>query len=491
MADMIHNGSVPATLPILNVFAMPDTQTAVRGIQMVTIYPVAPATMSSVTQFNIPGAGKDYIDTERITLHMKVKYVEVSGNDRAKRSLKESGGSSRKRRAGTPDVSGGEEEGEDAKQDQTLPVADPPVRNVEDRERPTQLMYPINFVHHTAWRQIDVEANNINLIKANNLYPYESMFKVMLRYGYKAKRTHLQSMGYYDEEQGLLDDIALTGRGSVIKRVKLYSDGKTVDLEGPLMVDALQLNGRPLLNGVNLVIKLYPSDKAFYTMTNMEDTAYTMELVDIYLKVCKVQVSDSIILAHSVALEKSSAVYPFTGSDTKSFTYGQGLSNISINNVFNQTVPSRIVFGFVSADAFNGNVTKNPFNFKHYDVADIGVTVDGLSVGKPLQLSGWDQDNDEGRQYVDAYNNLFQVSGTMGQNGGNNITIDQFAQGFTLFAFNLEPEMKQGNYLNLTRSGNVRLEIRFKKPLPEPMVAVIYGEQFRICKIDSARNVSI
>ena len=117
--------------------------------------------------------------------------------------------------------------------------------------------------------------------------------------------------------------------------------------------------------------------------------------------------------------------------------------------------------------------------------------MDGLSVGKPLQLSGWDQDNDEGRQYVDAYNNLFQVSGTMGQNGGNNITIDQFAQGFTLFAFNLEPEMKQGNYLNLTRSGNVRLEIRFKKPLPEPMVAVIYGEQFRICKIDSARNVSI
>lgn len=72
MGDMIHAGSVAATLPMLNVFSMPDTQAAIRGVQMVTVYPVALATMSSVTQFNIPGAGKDYIDTECIVHYMTV-----------------------------------------------------------------------------------------------------------------------------------------------------------------------------------------------------------------------------------------------------------------------------------------------------------------------------------------------------------------------------------------------------------------------------------
>ena len=60
MADMIYSGSVASTLPMMNLFTMPDTQTAVRGTHYVNVYPVAPPNMSSVTQFNVPGVGKDY-----------------------------------------------------------------------------------------------------------------------------------------------------------------------------------------------------------------------------------------------------------------------------------------------------------------------------------------------------------------------------------------------------------------------------------------------
>lgn len=498
MADMIYSGSVPATLPVMNLFSMPDTQTAVRGTHMVNVYPVAPPTMSSVTEFHVSGVGKDYTDTGRILLHMTVRYVRSRRNKNARRRRAAAAQESdnKRQRRGTDDSDKEEDHpaGSVSPGGQNNPPATTPPPVIEDRESPTDLIFPINALHHTAWRQIDVVANGINLIKANNLHPYETMMKLHLRYGIDAKRTHLQGLGYYNEEGGMLDDISLAGRGSVIKRVQLYSDGKTVDLEGPLLVDALQLNGRPLINGVNLVIKLYPCDKAFYTMTNMDPDEYDLELVDIYLKVCKVQVADSIILGHSVALEKTNAIYPFTRCDTKSFTYGEGLSNICVDDMFNQRVPSRLVFGMVSADAFNGNVTKNPFNFKHNDIADIALTVDGLNVpGKPLKLGGWPGENgdpgDEGRSYVDAYLNLFHVAGTMGQNGGNNITIEQFAGGFTLFAFNLDPEMKSGNHINLTRRGNVRLEIRLKQALTETTVLFAYGEHFEVFEITGARSV--
>jgi hypothetical protein len=509
---MIHAGSAPATLPQYNIFKLPDTQTAAQGRTYVTVYPTAPATMNSVIQFNVSGAGKDYTDTDNSVMHMTLKYTKIaipanrrrrdiaSGTKRngAKRNKRTASSEGVNKPAGSDSGDGSDQE-TDSKPDGNKPPTPSEANNQHENDlyetqggSPPDLIYPINLIHHTAFRQIDVEANNINLIKANNLNPYESLFKVLLRYGTDAKETHLKGMGYYTEEPDMLDDLQLDGRLSVLKRWFLYSDSKTVDLEGPLLLDAFQLQGRPLLNGVNLTLKFYPSDKAFFTMCNMDEYEYKVELVDIYLKICKIKVSDAIILAHNAALENTVAVYPFTRCDTKAFTYSQGLSNICVDDIFHYKVPSRIVFGMVSADAFNGNSRKNPFNFKHYNISDIALTVDGINVtGKPLKLDGWPSPAgvNEGRQYVDAYLNLFQVAGTIGKNGGSDITIDHFAKGYSLFAFNLDPELKVGNYMNLVRPGNVRLELRFKKPLPETMVLILYSERFDVFKVDLPRNV--
>ena len=484
MSSMIHKGSAPSTLPELNLFSLPDTQTAVIERKFVVVYPVAPPSINSIPQFNVSGAGKDYIDTEKSLLRVKLRFNKVA--KRRKRSANATVGR-RVKRATTQELQEGQQPPPVVEDEQELN------KEIVDDGVPNDLIYPINCIHQTLWRQIDVEANNVNLVKANNLNPYEVIMKVLLRYGVDAKMTHLEGMGFYPEEADMLDTIGLDGRLSVIKRWELYSGGKTVDLEGPLLIDALQLGGKPLLNGINLTFKFYPSDKAFFTMCAMDEDEYTVEIVDIYLKICKVKVSDSIILGHSVALEESNAMYPFTRCDTKSFTYSKGLSNISVDDLFHHRVPSRIVFGMVSAEAFNGNVRKNPFNFKHYYIADIALTIDGINVpGKPLQLDGWPGDNSaQGRQYIDAYLNLSEVSGTMGQNAGNAITIEQFAKGYTLFGFNLDPELKQGSYMNLVKRGNVRLEIRFKYALAETMVLIIMGEHLDVIEFDKARNTIV
>jgi hypothetical protein len=43
-------------------------------------------------------------------------------------------------------------------------------------------------------------------------------------------------------------------------------------------------------------------------------------------------------------------------------------------NMFQGGLPNRIVIGMVDADAFNGTYTKNPFNFKNYDITTMGLT---------------------------------------------------------------------------------------------------------------------
>jgi hypothetical protein len=54
-------------------------------------------------------------------------------------------------------------------------------------------------------------------------------------------------------------------------------------------------------------------------------------------------------------------------------------------NIFQGTLPIRIVIGMVDADAFNGTYANNPFNFKNYNITTMGLTVNGESLpGKPL-----------------------------------------------------------------------------------------------------------
>jgi hypothetical protein len=49
-------------------------------------------------------------------------------------------------------------------------------------------------------------------------------------------------------------------------------------------------------------------------------------------------------------------------------------------------LPKRLVIGCVDSDALNGTITKNPFDFKHYNITFVALNVDGRQIpAKPLQ----------------------------------------------------------------------------------------------------------
>ena len=57
-------------------------------------------------------------------------------------------------------------------------------------------------------------------------------------------------------------------------------------------------------------------------------------------------------------------------------------------------------------DSYNGNYKKNPFNFQHYNLTQIGISVNGEEVlFKPLKL------NFDDKLIVTAYNTLFSGPG--------------------------------------------------------------------------------
>lgn len=112
-------------------------------------------------------------------------------------------------------------------------------------------------------------------------------------------------------------------------------------------------------------------------------------------------------------------------------------------------------------DAFTGSYDKNPFTFKHYDLEVLAIYVDRQQIpAKPLQPNFTDG------SVVREFYQLVTATGRHLKNHALSINRSEFPRGYSLIAFNLTPDKDCGQYVSLIKSGNIRLEARFRQPLP-------------------------
>ena len=157
------------------------------------------------------------------------------------------------------------------------------------------------------------------------------------------------------------------------------------------------------------------------------------------------------------------------------------------DNLYNGPVPKTFVFGMVDSAAFNGDYEKNPFNFKTLTASFIGITVNGEEVPfKPLQLSY----TDATIRYIEAYLSMFSGTGKLFYDTGNNISRDDFKDGYALYAADLTPDMcGSSDHFNVVQRGNLALNLKFTNAPTAAVSLVCYAEFENTIYIDSERNV--
>ena len=89
----------------------------------------------------------------------------------------------------------------------------------------------------------------------------------------------------------------------------------------------------------------------------------------------KVKLSAAVQLAHTRALEQANVKYPIRRVECKSFTITRRMRGATEENLFSGQLSKRIVLGFVSNNGYNGSYNTNPFNFEHFGVEQISLTV--------------------------------------------------------------------------------------------------------------------
>ena len=406
---------------------------------------------------------------------------------------------------------------------------------------------PVNNFLHSLFRQVDVYFNGKQVTPAMGTYAYRSYLETLLNYDVSAKQSQLSSAMYYKDTAGKMDEagslpgstnitfvksdydpgynaaknqgntdvpqsskiwnpgdndketvsipVPGTGNQGFAKRHTFIENSKKFTLSGPIFTDVF-MSDRLLINMLDLKVVLNRSYNEFCLMDkNSTSKNPRVELTDVVLKIRKVKVDQAIRDSTEILLKQTPAIYPVRRVVCKALSIAPGLPNVRLDNIFSGLVPTSFVFGLVDSNAYTGEYGKNPFNFKHYDISTITLSVNGEEIPfKQLRLKFPNPSDTESKKktvdFIQAYNTLFSGTGKMFSNMGLDITRDDYPQGFTLFAFDLTPDMcNTADYFNTVQRGTLSVDLTFEKDTPEAISMVCYSDFENIIRIDSERNV--
>ena len=393
---------------------------------------------------------------------------------------------------------------------------------------------PVNNFLHSLFKQVDVYLNGKQVTPAMGTYPYHAYLETLLNYDVSAKKSQLSSALYFKDTPGQMDQtgslpstkdikvitynadgtekaaakltnvmVSGTGNQGFAERSEFISGGRKFTLSGPIFSDIFMCD-RLLLNKMELKVVLNRSPNVFCLMDLQQPNKHAkVKFEDVVLKIRKVKVDDIVSAANEVALKKTPALYPIRRVECKALSIPAGLPHVRKDNIFSGTIPKSFVFGLVDAKAYSGMygaVTSgrdtiiangNPYNFKHYKVTTITLTVNGEEIPfKQLNLNYVGGNDGKTKDFVQAYNTLFSGTGKMYANTGLDITREDYPDGYTLYAFDLTPDMcNSSGYFNAVQRGSLSVDITFESAPLSPVAMVCYGDFENVISIDSQRNV--
>ena len=417
--DYILPGTVEETSEEISLFEGPVTEIGLGSCEYQEYRPVSQITHGSPITFSLNST--EYIDLNKTRLNLKVRIVKENG--------------------------------------EAIAIADK--------------VGFVNLVFHSLFRTVDVNLQHTaTTTDVGTNYPYKAMMDTLL----DEVTGSLEAQMFYKDTYAFMDSTQVnTGQnGGLTDRWSRTMHGSSVELEGPIHADILKQD-RLLLNGVRLDVVLHTQSDAFCLMVD-GDAKYKVHLMDATLKVCCNKISSGTLAAHAKMLETKNALYPYTHSTVKVYNIPKGSYTWTMDDLFQDKIPSKVVIGMVPEQAYSGSTSRNPFNFQNWDVNYISFLVNGHSrPGQPFQP---DYDNN---MYMTPYVAMAKKY----RDDGTRVKHFEFASGYCLYVFQVEDNT------SIIKKGNTRVVLKMSKPLPESVSIIVYGHFPGMMEIDKTRMATL
>ena len=342
---------------------------------------------------------------------------------------------------------------------------------------------PINDIFNGLWKNVELFLNDRLVSQSNNCHGYITMLKTLLFSTEESVTSQKTNQLFFKDTPGRLNWTnpilpntmsaipgwtRKDGDGSVIpadannignnrlhKRYLYTKESAVTELVGPIGLDIFE-QVRYIPNGMKMKLRFEKQRHPFVLMSALDN--FKIELMSVNLYIRKITPSLGVLLGHAKALMKDNAKFPVTRTTCSVISVSAGHSTHNEDNLYLFQLPKTIVIGMVEDDAFTDLCTKNPYNFKSFDLRSIILSANGVAVpGTPLKI-------EDGNTAI-CYQTLFYGLHKLEQESGSIIKREDWSRGYALLAFDLTPDFNHGDHYSLVDHGKVKLELEFSKSL--------------------------
>ena len=438
MNQLRYTKSQPLPVKGFHLYNIPPTNYGIEQICWKDVPTLSGLEEGKAIEFKIPREDS-YIDLQHTRLYIKAKIIKENGSDLP------------------------------------APFTDPSGTHDRANWNKQHDVGPVNLWLHSLFDTAELSIENQPLERCYH-YPYKSYMETMLfPYNNVKGETEL----FYKDSWPGMDSTEIFGTNEgLTRRTGRAVSSTEYDMIGPLHFDICRQD-RYLVKDMSVNIKLTPSENTFNLMSNAGKCRVVITTA--VLKVCRVYPTHDMEELQEKALADYDAQYMMEDTHVEYFTIPKGTTDVDENNLFQGRVPLKLAFGCVEEDAFLGAYNKNPYNFLHSNVSEVGVFLNNSYVPYNLFKPKFE---DGHINSAEAYCSMFS------DDQGKQITHDEFDHGFTLFNFTLREIPYTDGTIEASKRGNCSIHMRFAKPTTKTLKLVVMTKFQRVLEINKDRNIT-
>ena len=426
----IHPSSANTDLPMFNHWDVPPTQRDIEKIVTTEHRPISTLSSSSNIEFRFRTAINEHVLMHKTNLYLKMS-VKL-----------------------TPKAA--------------------PVANANWAS-----LIPANYLLHSMFKNIEVIIGGKETSSKPATYSYRAFLDAKFGFTDQAKNTHLSSALWTNTAKERTD--LFTPDSDKTDQ----SVSNEVELMGRLHLD-FAFQPKTLVGGSDVRIILTPHDPSFYLQFtgthNILSAAVTFHDSSLYVK--SALLYGDFVDYHNQGLLKSPAKYILPVAEVRHDTITKGSIDASFDNICNGLLPNLVIVQLIESDAYNGSYSKDPFVFKPNNLIYCCSYVNGHQV--PLNAYQMDFDKD---QYIRTYLSLPQAINQDGMDSIFNISRKTYKDNCHIaFNYSQDGSTGAGTSVNALRHGNLRIVLRFSKPVPAALTAIFYCTFDKCLEIDETRT---
>ena len=323
----------------MDLFKKIQFQGSIENSQIIQFRPISSINDATTIEFDIPIASDEYLDLQNIFICIKGKVV---------------------------------------KQDNTNYLA------AEDDRYGL-----INYAVNTIFDQLAIYLNGTLVSQSSKTHHYMSMIQALTEYNVMDAIKSLAPGGFarsYEDDN--FDHSAIHPvLFNIVRRSKNFT------LFGKLHGDIFKID-RLMMNGITLHLALSRAPNTFVLRGSEAIAAVPavgdvpavaaqpaaepkLDLRDCCIFARKVKPSPNLLTAHAKVLHNNKAIYPFKRTNIKVLNLPANQNAFTLDNIYMNQMPCKLILGLVSNDAFSGSYTTNPFEFKNNNLSFLAVYLNG------------------------------------------------------------------------------------------------------------------